>query len=184
MCRTVFALLLLVGMTTSVTFPGMCRAADAPAAKVISLDHKTLDFHADGRWQRFELSGSISKGVGKGKIRLTTFQEVPYIRNLFGDRADEALKDAKTTEHEITLELLTSEHHLPAKHRSIPDPSPTKDRVLYVVKGIDLGTNRVLLLMVSSNGPQRLIYLGRCGGVWAATLEPTKSFDGPAKKDE
>ena len=33
MCRTVFALLLLVGMTTSVTFPGMCRAADAPAAQ-------------------------------------------------------------------------------------------------------------------------------------------------------
>lgn len=154
--------------------------AQPPEPKVIALEHRTLDFHAEG-CQRFELSGSISDGAGKGKLRRTGLAN-PDTRNVFGDRIGEAPKDAKTTEHDITLELLRNESSgVPS---IISDPSPAKDRSLYIIKGVDLGVNRSLLLMVSAKGPQRLIYLGRCGGVWAATLEPMTTFDGPAPKEK
>ena len=90
--------------------------------------------------------------------------------NVFGDRVDDPSIPLKTTEHDVTLERLP---------RS--DPSAAKDRILYEIRGIDLGTNRKFLLMVSPKGPQRLIFLGRCGGIWATPLEPRSSFDGPVK---
>jgi hypothetical protein len=161
------------------------RAADSPDPKVIQLNHKTLDFEAEG-WQRFELTGSIANGAGKGKLRRTVLAN-PEKRNIFGDRIDEPSQDAKITEHDISLERVTygvGNQVVLGNHQLIPDPSPSNDRTLYLVKGIDLGTARKLLVMVSANSPQRLIYLGRCGGVWATALEPCGTFDGPTKKDK
>ena len=156
-------LILLAGL------PALCVAIGARGdnAKTITIDHRTLDFVAEG-WQRFELSGSISGNGGKAKIWRTSFPNAD-VRNYYGDHREELPKDAKVTENDIRFEL----------YKGDPDPSPSKDRILYEIKGINLGTNRKLLLMVSSVGPQRIIYVGRCGGVWATTLEPRNNYGGP-----
>jgi hypothetical protein len=178
---------LLLAMTPP--FGGKSQAYDDPDTKPVKLKHKTLDVYAGGDdgWLRFELTGALEKGAGKGKLRITRDDGPPKgegIRNLFGDRTDRASKS--TTEHDITLKLVRSRDDLPHeiarlvdKSGPIIDPSPKKDRSLYVIGGVDFGTNRGLLLMVSASGPQRLIYIGRYLGPYPVTLEPQDSFDGP-----
>lgn len=168
--KNAFALLLA-------TLPGMVPQ-DAPAGKtpgpnVVTLYHKTLPWTSEGT-HRYELSGTISGNGGQGKLWRTT---VPGGINIFGDRVE----DGTTTEHNITLERLNPEkgHGI---DRLATDTSPKRDRTLYRIKGIDLGTNRQLLLLVSPAGPQRLIHVGRCGGFWATTLESRSAFDGPVTK--
>jgi hypothetical protein len=164
---------------------------DDPDTKAVKLNHKTLDLYAGGDdgWLRFELTGALEKGAGKGKLRITRNDGPPEgkdIRNLFGDRTDKAAKNKNTSEHDITLKLVRTREDLPQeiarlleKDGPIVDPSPKKDRSLYVIGGVDFGTHRGLLLMVSPSGPQRLIYIGRYLGPYPITLEPHDSFDGP-----
>jgi hypothetical protein len=184
-------LAVVMAVLLAVTLP--CReksqAYDDPDTKPVKLNHKTLDLYAGGDdgWLRFELTGALEKGAGKGKLRITRDDGPPKgegIRNLFGDRTDKASKS--TTEHDITLKLVRSRDDLPKeiarlvdKSGPIIDPSPKKDRSLYVIGGVDFGTHRGLLLMVSASGPQRLIYIGRYLGPYPVTLEPQDSFDGP-----
>src|SRR5262249_30060151 len=117
----------------------------------------------------------------------------PLIRDLFGDRIDEV--KPTSTEHKVTLKLIKSEDDLPragralsvvralGEKKSISDRSPLGGRQIFTIEGPDYGTNRGLLLMVSPNGVHRLIYFGRYGGPFAATLEPRDSFDGSFKGD-
>jgi hypothetical protein len=186
-------LAVVVPVVLAFTLPfGGRSQADDPDTKPFKLNHKTLDLYGGGDdgWLRFELTGEVEKGTGKGKLRITRGDGPPKgegIRNLFGDRTDKASKS--TTEHDITLKLVRSREDLPdaiawivQKDGPITDPSPKKDRSLYVVGGVDFGTKRGLLLMVTPGGPQRLIYIGRYLGPYPITLEPQDSFDGPETK--
>ena len=123
-------------------------------AKILILDHRTLDFQTD-RLQRVEISGSLSEEGGKARLSYTLYLQGHHL-NVFGDRVDDPNVLLKTTEHDVTLERLTRAE---GTHPRWADPSASKDRVLYEIKGIDLGTNRRFLLMVSPKGPQRLIFL-------------------------
>ena len=152
-------------------------AAEGPGEMV--LNHRTLNFQTD-KLQRVEISGSLAAEGGKAKVTYTVYES--YVaRNVFGDRIGHPLDGSKSTEHHVTLEPLSA--HEQAQERW-KDPSPAQDRVLYRFKGIDLGTNRQFLLMVSPKGPQRLIFVNRCGSVWAAALEPRNSFEGPVAKTD
>ncbi len=178
----------------TIPFAERSQADDNPDTKPFKLNHKTLDLYAGGDdgWLRFELTGAVEKGVGKGKVRITRDDGPPKgegIRNLFGDRTDKASKS--TTEHDISLKLVRSREDLPGeiarfveKDGPITDPSPKKDRSLYVIGGVDFGTSRGLLLMASPSGPQRLIYIGRYLGPYPVTLEPREAFDGPQTQDK
>jgi hypothetical protein len=146
--------------------------------KEMKLDHRTLSFQAQGL-QRFELCGSLAGDSGEAKLWRTVYPKGNRL-NVYGDRIDDPSEESKTTEHDVKLERMIPGNE--SEDAYWVDASPAKDRILYRVKGIDLGVNRSLLLMVSSKGPQRLIYLGRCGGVWAAALEPRSAFDGPIMK--
>jgi hypothetical protein len=190
--RTLAAVVAVLILGVTPPFGERSQAYDDPDPKPVKLNHKTLDLYAGGDdgWLRFELSGVLQQGAGKGKLRISRDDGPPKgegIRNLFGDRTDKASK--RTTEHAITMKLVRSRDDLPKeiarlvdKGGPIIDPSPKKDRSLYVIRGVDFGTNRGLLLMVSASGPQRLIYIGRYLGPYPVTLEPQDSFDGPATR--
>jgi hypothetical protein len=169
---------------------GTTPAADPPDAKPLKLDHKTLDLYGgpDDAWRRFELTATITGERGEGRLRITHFHAngekgEPLMRELFGDRM-ERLKPTGTTEHKITLKLVKSKDDIPEARRAVEiveeykdknpfaDPSLKGDRKIYNVEGPDFGTSRGLILMVSPSGVHRLIYFGRYGGPYAATLEP------------
>jgi hypothetical protein len=183
-------------LTVTLSIGENSQAYDDPDTKPVKLNHKTLDLYggADDGWLRFELTGTLEKGAGKGKLRITRNDGPPKgedIRNLFGDRTDKASKNKNTEEHDITLKLVRKRENLPEevarlldKDGPIVDPSPKKDRSLYVIGGLNFGTHRGLLLMVSPAGPQRLIYIGRYLGPYPITLEPRDSFDGPEIKEK
>jgi hypothetical protein len=148
--------------------------------KEMKLDHRTLDFEAEGL-QRFELCGSLAGDGGEAKLWRTVYPKGNR-RNVYGDRIDDQSDGSKTTECNVTLERVPPRNG--SEDAYWADGSPARDRILYRVKGIDLGVNRSLLLMVSSKGPQRLIYIRRCGGVLATALEPRSAFDGPTKNSD
>jgi hypothetical protein len=200
MSRTVTAIVFLVFAPVMVASIGTWLAADPPDAKPLKLDHKTLDLYGgpDDDWRRFELTATISGERGEGQLRITHFHPEPekYLtRDLFGDRMDK-VKPTSTDEYKITLKLVKSKDDLPSARRALEiveerkdknpfaDPSPKGDRRIYNVEGPDFGTSRGLILMVSPSGVHRLIYFGRYGGPYAATLEPRDSFDGPVKSDK
>jgi len=204
MSRTVTAIVFLVLAAVLGASLGTRLAADRPDAKPLKLDHKTLDLYGgpDDGWLRFELTATISGESGKGQLRITRFDpsggkgREPLIRDLFGDRMAKE-KPTSTTEHKVTLKLVKSKDDLPKGARRasevvdarkdkkpFADSSPKGDRRIYNVEGPDFGTSRGLILMVSPRGVHRLIYFGRYGGPYAATLEPRDSFDGPVKGDK
>jgi hypothetical protein len=198
MSRTVTAILFLI--VAAVLVASITRLpADPPDPQPLKLDHKTLDLYggADDAWRRFELTATISGDRGEGQLRITHFhpEKEELLRDLFGDRM-EKVRPTGITEHKITLKLVKSANDLPGARRAseivdefkdknpFVDRSPKGDRRIYNVEGPDFGTNRGLLLMVSPSGVHRLIYFGRYGGPYAATLEPRDSFDGPVKVDK
>jgi hypothetical protein len=198
------ALVFLVCAPVLILSVGQVLIADQPEVNPLKLDHKTLDIYcgpeADG-WMRFELTATISGERGEGTLRITRFDPFPgnqspepLLRDLFGDRMGEEKPTSK--EHKITLKLVKSKDDLPDARRAVEvvdrredkkpfaDPSPKGDRKIYKVEGPDYGTSRGLILMVSPSGFHRLIYFGRYGGPYAATLEPRDSYDGPVKGDK
>jgi hypothetical protein len=100
-----------------------------------------------------------------------------------------------STKHKITLKLVRSEEDLPRAGRAFAvvralqeknpfaDHSPPGGRRIYTIEGPDFGGPRGLILMVSPTEVHRLIYFGRYGGPYAATLEPRCSYDGPVMCD-
>jgi hypothetical protein len=200
MSRMVAKMTCLVGVSVVVAALSTVPAADPPEAKSLKLDHKTLDLFGgpDDGWVRFELTATISGERGEGKLRITGWSFTdggePLLCDLFGDRMGK--EKSTSSEHKITLKLVKSEDDLPRARRAsdvvrerkdknpFADPSPKGDRKIYTVEGLDFGTNRGLILMVSPSGVHRLIYFGRYGGPYAATLEPRDSFDGSVMGDK
>jgi len=199
MSRTVTAIVFLVLAPVMLAPLGARPAADPPDAKPLKLDHKTLDVYGgpDDSWRRFELTATISGDRGEGRLRIIHFhpEQEDLVRDLFGDRTDK-VKPSGDDEYKITLKLIKSEDDLPRdtkaaevvrEHKGkkpFADPSPKGGRRIYNVEGPDFGTRRGLILMVSPSGVHRLIYFGRYGGPYAATLEPRDSFDGPVQGDK
>jgi hypothetical protein len=201
MSRTVTAIVLLVFAPVIGGSIGTRPAADPQDDKPLKLDHKTLDLYGgpDDAWRRFELTATITGERGEGRLRITHLrpEQEDLMRNLFGDRM-EKLKPISTDEHKITLKVVKSEDDISKARTALEvvrvykdrdknpfaDPSPKGDRKIYNVEGPDYGTSRGLVLMVSPSGVHRLIYFGRYGGPYAATLEPRDSFDGAVKVDK
>jgi hypothetical protein len=199
MSRTLAAIVFLVFAPVMVGSIGTRPALDPQDDKPLKLDHKTLDLYGgpDDAWRRFELTATIKGERGEGQLRITHFhpEKEDLMRNLFGDRM-EKLEPPRTTEYKITLKLVKTKDDLPEARRALEiveaykdrnpfaDPSPKGGRKIYKVEGPDYGTSRGLILMVSPSGVHRLIYFGRYGGPYAATLEPRDSFDGPVKGDK
>lgn len=166
MGRTVFALLSLVGMTMSVAFPDSSRAAGAPGAEVIKLNHTTDMFLAHGSVWRYQMTGTIADGVGKGKIRI---EEVD-IRNIFSEATDKRLKDREPYLCDITLKLSAASEPFLA-------PFQAKDRSFYLVpvEGSRPIQTIFLVVPVSKDPPQLIVKFGRCGAVCTPTLQPGSS---------
>jgi hypothetical protein len=202
MSRTMLAIAFLVCVSVVVVSISTALVAGRPVAAPLLLDHQTLDFYGgpDDGWRRFELTATIAGERGEGQLRMSVLNpdpaepREPLTRDLFGDRMGEVKPTA--TEHKVVLKLIKSEGDLPKVRRALQvvherkgknpfaDPSPLGDRKIYNVEGPDYGTNRGLILMVSPTGVHRLIYFGRYGGPYAATLEPRYSFDGSVKGDK
>ena len=203
MSRRLTTIIFLVCASVLIPSTGATPAADPSKAKPLQLDHKTLDVFAgeDDGWLRFQVTATLTGEGGEGTLRISRFNpnpaepREPLIRDLFGDRMGR--EKPTTTEHKVILKLVKSEDDLPKNARRaaavvhvrkdkkpFADASPKADRRIYNVAGPDYGTNRGLILMVSPSGVHRLIYFGRYGGPYAATLEPRDSFDGPEMGDK
>jgi hypothetical protein len=192
-------LVVLAGAIASLHWRGaepVSGAVPSHEPKALALDHRTLDFCTEGEgWRRYELTATVTDEKGEGKLRLTLWSPDGVTRDLFGDRTGKG--KPVTTTHDITLIRIKSVEDLPqvpvalaaAPERKeadkdknlVADPSPGGGRRLYRVDGPNYGTNRALLLVVSPGGFHRLVYIGRCSGPYAATLEPRESYDGPGE---
>ncbi len=167
--------ILWIGMIALTPHPET-PATEGRCPEEIILDHQSL-VSPSGETVKYELRGLISGDRGKGKLYRTPYRDQG--RNVYGDRIEFSSDPSKTTEHEIVLERVTNKNSVLGA-RFTEDPSPARDRVLYLIKGVDVDYSRTLLLMVSSKGPQRLIsFPTRCGTPRAVTLEPRSAYDGP-----
>jgi hypothetical protein len=164
---------LWIGMTALALLPS-APAAEGRCPEDVVINHRTLNFQTERGW-RYELQGVIMGGKGKAKLWQTMLNHDG--RNIWGDRIEDPV--TTTIEHDVTLELVTDKTVLSPQKLS-NDTSPGQDRDLYLIRGVGVGFNRRLLLMVASDHPRRLIQLGRCGGIWATALEPRSVYDGPA----